>query len=61
MDLIVVGLNHRTAPLEVRERVTFDEREVQAALARARSEQVLAEAMSPRMYISAAPLSVERP
>ena len=45
MDLIVVGLNHRTAPLEVRERVSFDENEVQAALARARSEQVLAEAI----------------
>jgi len=45
MDLIVVGLNHRTAPLEVRERVTFAESEVQAALARARTEQVLAEAI----------------
>ncbi len=45
MDLIVVGLNHRTAPLEVRERVTFEEHEVQAALARARSERVLAEAI----------------
>jgi len=45
MDLIVVGLNHRTAPLEVRERVTFDESEVQAALSRARSEQVLSEAI----------------
>jgi len=45
MDLIVVGLNHRTAPLEVRERVTFDEREVQEALSRARSERVLSEAI----------------
>jgi glutamyl-tRNA reductase len=45
MDLIVVGLNHRTAPLEVRERVAFDDQEVQAALARARSERVLSEAI----------------
>ncbi len=45
MDLIVVGLNHRTAPLEVRERVTFDEREVQETLSRARSERVLSEAI----------------
>jgi len=45
MDLIVVGLNHRTAPLEVRERVAFDEVEVQAALSRARSERVLSEAI----------------
>ncbi len=45
MDLIVVGLNHRTAPLEVRERVAFDEGEVQAALSRARSERVLSEAI----------------
>jgi glutamyl-tRNA reductase len=45
MDLIVVGLNHRTAPLEVRERVAFDESEVQAALSRARSERVLSEAI----------------
>jgi glutamyl-tRNA reductase len=45
MDLIVVGLNHRTAPLEVRERVTFDENEVQAALSRARNERVLSEAI----------------
>ena len=45
MDLIVVGLNHRTAPLEVRERVAFDETEVNGVLSRARSEQVLAEAI----------------
>jgi glutamyl-tRNA reductase len=45
MDLIVVGLNHRTAPLEVRERVAFDESEVHAALSRARSERVLSEAI----------------
>jgi glutamyl-tRNA reductase len=45
MDLIVVGLNHRTAPLDVRERVAFEDHEVQAALARARNEQVLSEAI----------------
>ncbi|HEY7699838.1 MAG TPA: glutamyl-tRNA reductase [Vicinamibacteria bacterium] len=45
MDLIVVGLNHRTAPLEVRERVAFDEQEVHGVLSRARSEDVLSEAI----------------
>jgi glutamyl-tRNA reductase len=45
MDLIVVGLNHRTAPVEVRERVAYDEREVQGVLARTRSDDVLSEAI----------------
>ncbi len=45
MDLIVVGLNHRTAPLEVRERVAFDEREVHGVLSRARRDEVLSEAI----------------
>ena len=45
MDLIVVGLNHRTAPLDVRERVAFDEQEVHGVLSRARSENVLSEAI----------------
>src|SRR5262245_26528424 len=45
MDLIVVGLNHRTAPLDVRERVAFDESEIQTALSRTRSERVLSEAI----------------
>jgi glutamyl-tRNA reductase len=45
VDLVVVGLNHRTAPLEVRERVAFTEDEIQSVLSRARSEQVLAEAI----------------
>jgi glutamyl-tRNA reductase len=45
MDLIVVGLNHRTAPLEVRELVAFDDGEAQDVLARARAEKVLSEAI----------------
>ncbi len=45
MDLIVVGLNHRTAPLEVRERIAFDENEVVAALSRTLKERVLSEAI----------------
>jgi glutamyl-tRNA reductase len=44
MDLIVVGLNHRTAPVEVRERVAYDERETQEVLTRARRDEVLSEA-----------------
>jgi glutamyl-tRNA reductase len=45
MDLIVVGLNHRTAPVEVRERVAFTEDEVQSVLSQARAERVLLEAI----------------
>jgi glutamyl-tRNA reductase len=45
MDLVVVGLNHRTAPVEVREQVAFSEEEIQTVLGRARSERVLAEAI----------------
>lgn len=42
--IIVVGLNHRTAPLELRERLAFDPSLVPAALARLRSELGLEEA-----------------
>jgi glutamyl-tRNA reductase len=45
MDLIVVGMNHRTAPVEVRERVAFSEEEIRDVLALARSESTLAEAI----------------
>lgn len=44
MDLIVVGMNHRTAPVDVRERVAFSEDEVVDVLERARDEPTLAEA-----------------
>jgi glutamyl-tRNA reductase len=45
MDLLVVGMNHRTAPLEVRERVAFDDTEVREILSRARSEKTLSEVL----------------
>ncbi len=45
MDLVVVGLNHRTAPVEVRERVAFNDEEIHTLLGRARTERVLAEAI----------------
>ena len=45
MDLIVVGMNHRTAPVEVREKVAFSEDEILDVLARARNEPTLAEAI----------------
>lgn len=45
MDLILVGINHRTAPLEIRERVALTEDEVRRILQRMRSENKLAEAL----------------
>lgn len=45
MDLIVVGMNHRTAPIEVREQVAFTEPEIKEVLERARTETTLAEAI----------------
>lgn len=37
MPLILVGLNHRTAPVEVRERLSVDERAIEGALAETRA------------------------
>jgi len=45
MDLIVVGMNHRTAPVEVREKVAFSDDEVIDVLGRTREESTLAEAI----------------
>ncbi len=45
MDLIVVGMNHRTAPIEVRELVAFSEDEVLDVLAHTREEDTLSEAI----------------
>ena len=45
MDLIVVGMNHRTAPIEVRELVAFSEDEVLDVLKRTREEDTLSEAI----------------
>jgi glutamyl-tRNA reductase len=45
MDLVVVGMNHRTAPLDVRERVAFTEEEIRSVLERAKQGETLAEAI----------------
>jgi glutamyl-tRNA reductase len=45
LDLIVVGMNHRTAPVSVRERVAFTEDEVRHLLGRTRDERTLSEAL----------------
>jgi glutamyl-tRNA reductase len=45
MDLVVVGLNHRTAPVEVRERIAFQDDEVSDVLSATRNEGVLREAV----------------
>ncbi|MFQ5929935.1 MAG: glutamyl-tRNA reductase [Acidobacteriota bacterium] len=45
MDLVLVGLSHRTAPVEVRERIAFPEGHLPSALQRLRSEFGLREGM----------------
>jgi glutamyl-tRNA reductase len=44
-ELVVVGCNHKTAPLEVRESLTFAPEQVREALRLARGEKVLQETM----------------
>ena len=43
--IVAVGLNHRTAPVEVRERLAFDEANVRVQLDRLRSDGVCEEAL----------------
>jgi glutamyl-tRNA reductase len=45
MDLIVVGLNHKTAPIEIRERLAFLEDGMEKALSQAKSFSTLKENM----------------
>jgi len=37
MELIVIGLNHKTAPIEIRERLAFQEGEIAEALCQSKS------------------------
>jgi len=45
MPLVVLGLNHRTAPVEVRERMVFDTAALPAALAELHSQDGIGEAL----------------
>jgi glutamyl-tRNA reductase len=45
MSLLVLGLNHRTAPIEVRERIVFDAERLPRALASLRALPGMAEAL----------------
>jgi glutamyl-tRNA reductase len=45
LELLVVGLSHRTAPIDVRESVAFDPEQVREALRLVRGEKVLQETM----------------
>jgi glutamyl-tRNA reductase len=45
MSLVVIGLNHRTAPIEVRERIVFDAGRLPAALASLRALPGMQEAL----------------
>ncbi len=62
--ILAVGLSHRTAPVEIRERLAFDEPGVQHFLERLRSEGVAEEAMlistCNRVELYAVPESAER-
>ena len=45
MDLIVIGMNHTTAPVEIRERAAFSEEQAGQALALIKKDNVLFESM----------------
>jgi glutamyl-tRNA reductase len=45
MDLVLVGLNHKTAPIDVRERIAFAEERLPSALKRLQTESDLQEGM----------------
>jgi len=45
MEIVLVGLNHRTAPVEVRERVSFTNDQAQRAAAELRSRGILEETL----------------
>ncbi len=44
-DIVLIGLNHNTAPVELRECIAFSEGDTQAALARLADIPVLDEAL----------------
>ena len=44
-DIVLIGLNHNTAPVELRECIAFSEDDTRAALARLRDVPVIDEAM----------------
>ena len=45
MEIIVIGLNHRTAPVELRERVSFTPDEARHAAEQLRSGGLLSESL----------------
>jgi len=45
MELIVIGVNHKTAPIEIRERLAFQEDKIEEALCQAKSLPSLKEGM----------------
>ena len=45
MRIVLIGLNHRTAPIELRERVSFTPEEAQLASEQLRSRGVLCETL----------------
>ena len=45
MDIVIIGLNHRTAPVELRERVAFTQEAARIASEELRSKGVLSETL----------------
>ena len=45
MEIVLIGLNHKTAPVELRERVSFNADQAQRAAGELRSRGVLSETL----------------
>jgi glutamyl-tRNA reductase len=45
MNIIIVGLNHKTAPVEIREKIAFQEHRINDALQRLTENQTISEAL----------------
>ena len=60
MHIAVVGLSHRTAPVEIRERLSIPEQTMEASLQQLRADDQVLEASAPVTASRSTPCSVIR-